>query len=188
MFREDLFYRLNVFPIEMPALRERADDLPDLIAAIARQLSDSGRGSVKLAPDAVQALRHYAWPGNVRELSNLLERLSVLHPSGQVTADDLPARYRAGLPDTPVTAMPESPVAAAAAAAAPDPATLSPNTPLPPDGIDLRGHMAEIEVELIRAALQQADGVVAHAAPLLGLRRTTLVEKLRKYGFDRDES
>ncbi|OHE85608.1 MAG: Fis family transcriptional regulator, partial [Lysobacterales bacterium RIFOXYA1_FULL_69_10] len=187
-FREDLFYRLNVFPIEMPALRERADDLPDLIAAIARQLTDSGRGSVKLAPDAVQALRHYAWPGNVRELSNLLERLSVLHPSGQVTADDLPARYRAGLPDTPVAAMPESPVAAAAAAAAPDPATLSPNTTLPPEGIDLRGHMAEIEVELIRAALQQADGVVAHAAPLLGLRRTTLVEKLRKYGFDRDES
>ncbi|MBZ4040672.1 sigma-54 dependent transcriptional regulator [Novilysobacter selenitireducens] len=187
-FREDLFYRLNVFPIEMPALRERADDLPDLIAAIARQLSDSGRGSVKLAPDAVQALRHYAWPGNVRELSNLLERLSVLHPSGQVTADDLPARYRAGLPDTPAAPMPESPVAAAAAAAAPDPATLSPNTTLPPEGIDLRGHMAEIEVELIRAALQQADGVVAHAAPLLGLRRTTLVEKLRKYGFDRDES
>jgi sigma-54 specific flagellar transcriptional regulator A len=69
-----------------------------------------------------------------------------------------------------------------------DPAKFSPNTTLPPQGIDLRGHMAGIELELIRAALNQSGGVVAHAAPLLGLRRTTLVEKLRKYGIFRDQA
>jgi len=174
----------------MPPLRERSEDLPDLIQAITRQLAESGRGQVKLSEGAVRALGHYGWPGNVRELANLLERLAVLHPSGLVRASDLPARYRAAMPEG---AEDES---NAVAAAAPsmldpgpvDPSTLSPGATLPPEGIDLRTHIAEIELELIRAALQQADGVVAHAAPLLGLRRTTLVEKLRKYGIDRDQS
>jgi sigma-54 specific flagellar transcriptional regulator A len=188
-FREDLFYRLNVFPIEMPALRERSEDLPDLITAITRQLADSGRGRVSLAEDAVATLAHYAWPGNVRELSNLLERLAVLHPAGRVRTADLPARYRADAPDC---AEPTAALAAAAAlapsvqAGSIDPSTLSPTVSLPAQGIDLRGHIAGIELDLIRVALAQAGGVVAHAAQLLGLRRTTLVEKLRKYGIERD--
>ncbi|MFC5568981.1 sigma-54 dependent transcriptional regulator [Lysobacter yangpyeongensis] len=224
-FREDLFYRLNVFPIDMPALRERTDDLPDLIAAIARQLSETGRGQVTLAADAIHALQHYAWPGNVRELSNLIERLAVLHPGGTVRAVDLPARYRAAMPVNAVSSvdLPGGDVPGAAvsadiscnrfhsapepeqialpqthAGAAPeqnakatdatiDPSKYSPNATLPPQGIDLRSHMASIELELIRAALNQSSGVVAHAAPLLGLRRTTLVEKLRKYGIFRDQ-
>jgi sigma-54 specific flagellar transcriptional regulator A len=189
-FREDLFYRLNVFPIEMPPLRERVADLPDLISAITRQLAESGRGQVALSDGAVAALGHYDWPGNVRELSNLLERLAVLHPAGTVRAADLPARYRAAMPES----LPEDDLPAVPPmldtrpldAGAPHPATLSPTTTLPAEGLDLRSHIAEIELELIRAALQQADGVVAHAAPLLGLRRTTLVEKLRKYGIERD--
>ncbi|MDI9240562.1 sigma-54 dependent transcriptional regulator [Lysobacter sp. LF1] len=192
-FREDLFYRLNVFPIEMPSLRERAADLTDLINAITRQLSESGRGRVTLAGDAVAMLQQYAWPGNVRELSNLLERLSVLHPGGLVRADDLPARYRTQLPAETLAAIdriqPEEPAPVMSLlreAEAPDPSTLSPTTTLPPQGIDLRGHIANIELDLIRAALAQTGGVVAHAAPLLGLRRTTLVEKLRKYGIERD--
>lgn len=192
-FREDLFYRLNVFPIEMPSLRERAADLPDLINAITRQLSDGGRGRVSLAGDAVAMLQQYAWPGNVRELSNLLERLSVLHPGGLVRADDLPARYRSQLPAETLAAIERIPaeepapvMALLREAEAPDPSTLSPTTTLPPQGIDLRGHIANIELDLIRAALAQTGGVVAHAAPLLGLRRTTLVEKLRKYGIERD--
>jgi sigma-54 specific flagellar transcriptional regulator A len=191
-FREDLFYRLNVFPIEMPALRERADDLPDLIAAITRQLAEGGRGQVRLSADAVVALQHYAWPGNVRELANLLERLAVLHPGATVRAGDLPARYRVGIPEsepTPTALLATANAPAPTPAAANDgvdPSTLSPTTTLPPQGIDLRTHIANIELDLIRAALAQAGGVVAHAAPLLGLRRTTLVEKLRKYGIDRD--
>ena len=198
LFREDLFYRLNVFPIEMPALRERSDDLPDLVAAITRQLADGGRGHVALAGDAIIALQHYAWPGNVRELGNLLERLAVLHPAGTVRAADLPARYRAAMPVGDVfETVPASaqsafsvgpPTAGAGIPAALDPAQLSPYATLPPQGLDLRGHMAAIELELIRAALVQSGGVVAHAAPLLGLRRTTLVEKLRKYGIDRDQA
>src|SRR5690606_4376790 len=123
-FREDLFYRLNVFPIEMPALRERAEDLPDLVAAITRQLAESGRGQVSLSTDAIAALSHYAWPGNVRELANLLERLAVLHPGGGVRAGDLPARYRAAaaagdLADPPAEEATPAP-AVAATAAAPD--------------------------------------------------------------------
>ncbi len=194
-FREDLFYRLNVFPIEMPALRERSEDLPDLIAAITQQLGEGGRGRVALGDDAVAALGHYAWPGNVRELSNLLERLAVLHPGGTVRVADLPARYRAALPPGEMFEVAAAPVQIAppqlasnvlGPAAAIDPASLSPTATLPPQGIDLRGHIAGIELELIRAALTQSGGVVAHAAPLLGLRRTTLVEKLRKYGIDRE--
>ncbi|KGM51514.1 Fis family transcriptional regulator [Lysobacter concretionis Ko07 = DSM 16239] len=192
-FREDLFYRLNVFPIEMPPLRERSDDLPDLIAAITRQLAEAGRGRVTLSEGAVDVLRHYAWPGNVRELSNLLERLAVLHPAEIVRATDLPARYRAGMPELPEEPAPKAVAVDPAGnptddrpADGPHPAaTLSPRTTLPAEGMDLRSHIADVELELIRAALEQADGVVAHAAPLLGLRRTTLVEKLRKYGIER---
>lgn len=186
-FREDLFYRLNVFPIEMPALRERSDDLPDLISAITRQLAEAGRGKVTLSEGAINVLRRYAWPGNVRELSNLLERLAVLHPTATVRAADLPARYRAGLaelPDEPVP--PSGSDDQAEAAELNHPASGVPaRTTLPAEGMDLRSHIADVELELIRAALEQADGVVAHAAPLLGLRRTTLVEKLRKYGIER---
>src|SRR5690606_3932652 len=148
---------------------------------------------VSLSDGAISALQHYAWPGNVRELSNLLERLAVLHPGGTVRAADLPARYRAAaaaagdLFDPPAAESEPAPAAAVAPVRADDPAQLSARTTLPPQGIDLRGHMAGIELELLRAALEQSGGVVAHAAPLLGLRRTTLVEKLRKYGIDREQ-
>ncbi|MHB8912107.1 MAG: AAA-type ATPase lid domain-containing protein, partial [Lysobacter sp.] len=166
---------------------------------------------VALAGDALIALQHYAWPGNVRELGNLLERLAVLHPAGTVRAADLPARYRAAMPvgdlfETVPTTAPEAahttPSQGAFAGgltsalttpgggnpAPPDPSQLSPYITLPAQGLDLRVHMAGIELELIRAALTQSGGVVAHAAPLLGLRRTTLVEKLRKHGIDRDQA
>ncbi len=178
-FREDLFYRLNVFPIEMPALRERLEDLPALVAAISAQLAKSGRGEVRIAEDALAVLRAYHWPGNVRELANLIERLAVLHPGGMVMGKDLPARYRdaAAAAQPMVTAKP-------AAINTGDKNALD---FLPEDGLDLREHLALIEEKLIRAAMDRSDGVVAHAAQMLNLRRTTLVEKLRKYGIERDE-
>ncbi|MEL1264265.1 sigma-54 dependent transcriptional regulator [Pseudoxanthomonas putridarboris] len=191
-FREDLFYRLNVFPIEMPALRERSDDLPALVATIAAQLARTGRGEVRFAADTLQALGQYAWPGNVRELTNLVERLAVLHPGGLVRAHDLPKRYQPE--NLPPAAEPVA-VESAPAATAPAPATATetvvaalPVDRLPEEGLDLREHIAQIEINLIRDALERAGGVVAHAAQLLGLRRTTLVEKLRKYGVERDDA
>ncbi len=174
-FREDLFYRLNVFPIEMPPLRERRDDLPELVASLTTQLAAAGRGSVRLSNEALAVLKAYPWPGNVRELANLIERLAVLHPGGTVRARDLPARYRV---DAEIPVEAEAPTAESEIMAGAD--------ELPANGIDLKEHMARIEVNLIRSALERADGVVAHAAQLLGLRRTTLVEKLRKYGLGRD--
>ncbi|HZP12037.1 MAG TPA: sigma-54 dependent transcriptional regulator [Nevskiaceae bacterium] len=179
-FREDLYYRLNVFPIEMPPLRDRLEDLPALVSDLCAVLEKSGRGSVRLAPDAVQALRSHQWPGNVRELGNLIERLAVLNPGGTVRAVDLPPRYRpAGATAMPPPSAVEMPSNAA---------TINLNTEptLGPGGIDLRDHIAHIETSLIKQALAQSEGVVAHAAKLLNMRRTTLVEKLRKYNLGRD--
>ncbi|UXI67321.1 sigma-54 dependent transcriptional regulator [Tahibacter amnicola] len=195
-FREDLYYRLNVFPIEVPSLRERTDDLGELVNVLAHQLAGHGRARIRLSPDALRVLRTYAWPGNVRELSNLVERLSVLHPGQVIEVDDLPVRYRANAgnaapvnvaaasaPPAGSTGTPAAVLTDAGARAAPP--MYAPSV-LPPDGLDLKEHIGSIESTLIRAALERADGVVAHAAQLLRLRRTTLVEKLRKYGLGRE--
>ena len=201
-FREDLFYRLNVFPIDVPALRERSEDLPALVTTIAAQLARTGRGEVRFSAEALQALASYEWPGNVRELTNLVERLAVLHPGGTVRVQDLPARYRGdfsvSVPAPVVAPAPVSderldlrsfsfhvPTPGNGAAVDSGPAARAPA--LPDAGLDLRNHMANIELNLINEALERTQGVVAHAAQLLGLRRTTLVEKLRKYGIERDQ-
>jgi sigma-54 specific flagellar transcriptional regulator A len=160
-FREDLFFRLNVFPIRVPPLRERIDDLPELVADLVKRGKAAGRPSIEFTATALTCLRSYAWPGNVRELQNLVERLSILHPEQIVDREDLPVaigerrRHRATEPTT--------------------------TTSIPSDGLDLREYLGNIEKQLIRTALDQTDGTVAHAARLLKLRRTTLVEKLRKY-------
>ena len=207
-FREDLFYRLNVFPIDVPALRERREDLPALVETIAAQLARTGRGEVRFTAEALQALAGYEWPGNVRELTNLVERLAVLHPGGSVRVQDLPARYRGDAALAAVAAPP--PVQPAASEERLDLRSFSFHTPgsgnqpalehgiavnrpaapaaLPDEGMDLRNHMANIELGLINEALERTQGVVAHAAQLLGLRRTTLVEKLRKYGIEREQA
>jgi sigma-54 dependent transcriptional regulator, flagellar regulatory protein len=202
-FREDLFYRLNVFPIDMPSLRTRIDDLPTLIRDFADMNVAAGRQRVQFSASALDCLLRYSWPGNVRELGNLVERLSILCAGRLVTAADLPPRYRprdwtpgpdadqvpAVLP-APVDTGP--PAAFAQAGAVPemterealfllDDAPVSSGTILPPEGIDLRAHVAAIEESLIRQALDRSNGIVAQAARLLGLRRTTLVEKLRKF-------
>ncbi len=207
-FREDLFYRLNVFPIDVPALRERREDLPALVETIAAQLARTGRGEVRFTPEALQALAGYEWPGNVRELTNLVERLAVLHPGGSVRVQDLPARYRGDAALAAVAAP--APVQPTASEERLDLRSFSFHTPgggsqpalehgiavnraaapaaLPDEGMDLRNHMANIELGLINEALERTQGVVAHAAQLLGLRRTTLVEKLRKYGIEREQA
>ncbi|WP_029921504.1 sigma-54 dependent transcriptional regulator [Nevskia soli] len=187
-FREDLFYRLNVFPIEMPPLRERLEDLPLLIEDLIEAQVRSGHGEVRLSPEAVHALRAYHWPGNVRELSNLIERLAVLYPQNMVRAGDLPPRYRGQnvvMAPAAVDAVmdeDEEVVVLPMQASSSDAQQIE----LPRAGLDLKDYIESIEIDLIRQALQRSAGVVAHAAKLLHTRRTTLVEKLRKYGLHRD--
>jgi sigma-54 specific flagellar transcriptional regulator A len=163
-FREDLYYRLNVFPIEMPPLYKRLSDLPQLLDELLVQHQGDGEGRLRLTPGALAALAGYTWPGNIRELSNLVERLAILYPSGEIALEDLPARYRQ--------------------ATVPAPAAGSAASPLLPDGAaDLKSHLQQVERDLIRLAMQEAGGVVAHAARRLKMRRTTLVEKLGKYAL-----
>ncbi len=215
-FREDLFYRLNVFPVQMPPLRERLLDLPILIEhLLSRQGQNSGR-HIRLDQSAMHCLTQNRWPGNVRELANLLERLAILHPDKTIGAADLPERYRVGgsapflggdvrgiareTPrEPPIQREPlllreplprrEDDAAAeeaddvgerlfSCAGNDDDPAL---DNALQNGGINLKDHLSAIEIGLIRKALEKADGTVAEAARLLNMRRTTLVEKLRKY-------
>lgn len=178
-FREDLYYRLNVFPIEMPPLRERAEDVPLLVTELNGRIMQEKNTSVRLEPTATQALQCYNWPGNVRELANLIERLAILHPGVSVNFKDLPEKYRSNLGTS---------ANSGAKAEGGDAEVNFAPTQLTNDGLDLKEHLNNIEYNLIIQALNQTDGVVAHAAGLLRLRRTTLVEKLRKYGVrgDRD--
>ena len=194
-FREDLYYRLNVFPIETPPMRERLEDLPMLIEDLIVQLERSRRGSVRLSPETVNVLRGYHWPGNVRELCNLVERLAVLHPGATVRPSDLPSRYKPALAAAvpveesiePAFEIGPRPVMAELHAAVLEHVARS-EPVLPPAGVDLKDHIEHIEASLIKQALAQSGGVVAHAAKLLNTRRTTLVEKLRKYGLGREDA
>ena len=198
-FREDLYYRLNVFPLQMPPLRERLDDLPVLIDHLVQRQDMSAGRPIQLDPSAMQCLARNRWPGNVRELANLLERLAILFPAQAISATDLPDRYRnaAGVgwlgSEVRIDARPDPLDEPAPAAREPE-AELRESeresdavvyemldTVLPQGGIDLKDHMSAIEIGLIRKALEEADGTVAGAARLLRIRRTTLVEKLRKY-------
>ncbi len=172
-FREDLYYRLNVFPIEMPPLRERAEDVPLLINELVARLEHENRGSLRLTPAAIMCLTQYPWPGNVRELANLVERLAILFPNGTVDVDDLPEKFRpAGL--IPYRVAPQSDRETA-------PFLARSLAQLPEEGLDLKEHLNNLEYTLIKQALDEANGVVAQAAKRLKLGRTTLVEKLRKY-------
>jgi len=182
-FREDLYYRLNVFPIDMPPLRDRVEDIPFLVREIINRLEREHRGSVRLTPAAIAALSQYPWPGNVRELANLMERLVIMFPYGVVDVRDLPEKYRGHLPQgvelEPQVMFDEDLLPAAIAG------DELPLARLPRDGIDLKEHLTSLELSLIQQALDDADGVVAHAAKRLNMRRTTLVEKMRKYGLTR---
>jgi len=186
-FREDLYYRLNVFPIEMPTLRERVEDLPLLIEELVERAANEQGARFTLSPAALRCLGHYPWPGNVRELANLMERLAIMKPDGRADLDDLPAKFRAHYPAELAAA--EAAAAALVTAADIIPATVlsDPLPALPPDGLDLRQYIADLETALIQTALEDANGVVAHAASLLKMRRTTLVEKMRKYSIRRDD-
>ncbi len=182
-FREDLFYRLNVFPIEMPPLRERAEDIPLLVNELITRMENEKQGSVRFTPSAIMGLCQYRWPGNVRELSNLIERLIIMFPYGVIDMKDMPEKFQVGVEagmemQIPVDNSDEAPMAARNR-------ELNDEPRLPREGIDLKEHLNNLEISLIKQALDEAGGVVAHAAKRLNMRRTTLVEKLRKHGIHR---
>ena len=198
-FREDLFYRLNVFPIEMPALRERPEDIPLLVNELIKRIEHENRGTVKLTQSAMTSLCRYSWPGNVRELANVVERLVILYPYATVDYDDLPVKYQLDGEDLPeqitaiINAVPQAdsarnlPETVAKPAEHTSEANLAESLEsLPEEGLDLKEHLANLEYMLIKQALDEAAGVVAHAAQKLKMRRTTLVEKMRKYGIQRE--
>jgi sigma-54 specific flagellar transcriptional regulator A len=169
-FRADLYYRLNVYPIAIPALRARAEDLPLLIEDLNATLGARGFPKVAFSDAALAALARYDWPGNVRELENLLERLAVSSLGAIVGVGQLPF--------TTLRAV-DADAGAADEAARPGRAAEL-KVALPDEGLCLKDTLAALESDLIAQALERADGVVAKAARLLGVGRTTLLEKLRK--------
>ena len=190
LFREDLYYRLAVFPIEIPPLRERQCDVSVLIASLLQSANREGKGSIRFSDEALGQLENYTWPGNVRELGNLIERLLVMYPNQLITDTELPQKYRS---DPELTAStPGKGLQLDLLEPRPTESLFAPVEPLDTDGssqlvlsepTDLRQHLADVERDLIVAALEQTDWVTAHAAKWLKLQRTTLVEKMRKYGI-----
>lgn len=160
-FREDLFYRLYVIPIVLAPLNQRKSDIPLLICHFLENISQAkGRKPIKILPETMAQLLKHSWPGNVRELKNLIERLVVLNENGVIRPADLPDRVR-GVSRPPV----------------------HPNLDIYAEGIDFNTAVTEYEKELILRALERTKWVKNKAAELLQIKRTTLVEKIKRYGI-----
>jgi DNA-binding NtrC family response regulator len=158
-FREDLFYRLNVIPVQLPALRERRDDVPLLVQHFLQKLAvDSGRGAVTVSQEALRGLMAYQWPGNVRQLENVVERaLAFNHGRSQLDVQDLPPEIQN------------------------QPAPVDSSQAWFPDGgLDFERYIEDVELSLIRRSLERTQGNKRQAAKLLNLKRTTLIEKLKR--------
>lgn len=204
-FREDLYYRLNVFPIEIPPLRDRVEDIPLLFSVLNKQMEYDSESSVQLTPEAMASIMQHPWPGNVRELSNLVERLGIMFPEEPVSWDDLPEKYQYDIShldelpqlDSLLTVSDvdnffeeqvsekqetqETNIQQENLDSKIDTPDLNSVEQLPDEGFDLKDHLANLEYSIIQQALKESDGVVAHAAKRLNMRRTTLVEKMKKY-------
>ena len=198
-FREDLYYRLNVFPIENPALRERAEDIGLLLKELTKRLQQHSGQGVKFTDRAIVSLQAHTWPGNIRELGNLVERMLIMFPDQVVDVPDLPSKYQHLDVEAFVPEYPEELLERQAlndifgeGFIDEDEDTVGEGNGkadmglLPDDGIKLKDYLGELEVSLITQALERYDYVVARAAEILGVRRTTLVEKMKKYELNRD--
>lgn len=161
-FRKDLYFRLNVIPIQLPPLRERKEDIPLLAEHFLKKFCEREEVPLKrLSEEALKCLLSYSWPGNVRELENLMERLVILTEDEVIRKEDLPEHLC-------------------------EPSSLSLNyfpETFPPEGLDLQETLKEIEKSLILKALEASGGVKSRAAKLLRLNRTTLIEKMKRLGL-----
>ncbi|MEC9192469.1 MAG: helix-turn-helix domain-containing protein, partial [Pseudomonadota bacterium] len=161
-------------------LRARAGDVPLLLNELISVMESEGRGSVRFNSGAIRRLQRYPWPGNVRELANLIERMAILYPHHIVGVEDLPVKIKTFIEHTDGDyGRSGRPVQTGAASAGEH------DTLLPMHGLDLKEYLANLERSLIGQALDDSGGVVARAASRLHMRRTTLVEKMRKYQMQR---
>ena len=164
-FRQDLYYRLNVIPIITPPLRDRQSDIPLLIDHFLKRFNHMKQTEVSgFTPEALELLTAFQWPGNIRELENMVERLVVLKKRGQLSVEDLPEKLH------------KKPAA--------QPEMKEQFIRFTEDGIHLSNEVEQYENQLIVEAMRKANGVTARAAQLLHVNRTTLVEKLKRRGFD----
>jgi len=179
-FREDLYYRLNVIPLHLPPLRERNGDVLLLAEHFLERFCErKNRPCLGLSPDVRKILMAYSWPGNVRELENFMERLSILVDGDEVHPIELPAKILDAVGDIAALPMPVQPPSS------PQPLqrqgfvwpTLA---DLDDNAMNLKEFLDAIEDKLIEEALGRSDGVKNQAAELLGIKRTTLIEKLKK--------
>lgn len=184
LFREDLFYRLNVVPLRLPALRDRAEDVPDLVRHFVRQAVGEGLDAKRFDTDALDLLKAYPWPGNVRELENVVRRVMALYPQDVISREIIDNELRIESPEQ------SSPQGGAPMAQATIAQSVEENMrryfssfgeELPPPGLYHRV-LEEVEYPLILAALTATRGNQIKAADLLGLNRNTLRKKIRELG------
>lgn len=172
LFREDLFYRLNVIPIRVPALRDRKTDIPELVSHFIASFNTATGHTIEVpVGEIMQAFMAYNWPGNVRELENLMERLVILKGQGTVDLADLPHRVFMAYSENQSTPSGASSI------------WDFPRMALPEEGLDLKNIVAAFENHLVDQALARTGGNKNRASELLRMNRTTLVEKLRKRGM-----
>ena len=201
-FREDLYYRLNVLPIVTPSLRERPEDIAQLLEHYSRHYALPGMSPIRFQPEFMAVLESYAWPGNVRELCNLVDRYSTLYAGQELDLRAIPVNLLPkGLIEIQAELLTKGP-AIAPQAMTPPPEVLAEmdDQPepedneieniimlaqgmpqLPPEGMSLKERLAEIERSIIEQALERSEGNVSKTAKLLNLQRTTLIEKINKY-------
>jgi two-component system nitrogen regulation response regulator GlnG len=183
LFREDLFYRLNVVPIRLPPLRERADDIGDLVAHFLRGAQQEGEPAKTIVPEAIRLMQAYPWPGNVRELENLVRRLSALYVDETITPEIVQNELN-GIDRPMLAAVAGAPVDVSTAVEGHVAQLLREHEPhLPPSGLYQRV-LDKVEAPLIAMALNACGGNQIRAADLLGLNRNTLRKKIRTHNIE----
>jgi two-component system nitrogen regulation response regulator GlnG len=183
LFREDLYYRLNVVPLRLPPLRERGEDIPDLARHFLHKAEDEGLPSKRIEPDALDLLRRYRWPGNVRELENLIRRLAVLHSGDTISAATVAAELKEPAKTSELDANGEEPSLSTSVERHLARYFAEHGGRLPPAGLYDR-ILQEVERPLLSICLAATRGNQIRAAHLLGLNRNTLRKKIRDLGLE----